>query len=198
MTRYIALVLFALTILLDSCNDKLKLDKNEIEYVEIRKQADTVSLRLTTYQVDDFIDVLSNSKSKGLTKYLPEYTLIIHLNGDSVISYRTSGDLVKKSNDLTYEIGETDYFRTLWLTQAGLSDNWFEYFPIYVNDDELTEKRGKIDQKHLAAIKKVLTHYNHKWTDIRGQLFYEGRIDNELIWNYTTKANDSTWISDRN
>ena len=198
MTRYIALVLFALTILLDSCNNKLILDKNEIEFVEIRKQADTVSLRLTTSQVDDFIDVLSNSTSKGLTKYLPEYILTIHVSGDSLITYRTSGDLVKKSNDLTYEIGEADYFRNLWLTQAGLSDNWFEYFPIYMNDDELAEKRGTIDQKHLEAIKKVLTHYNHKWTDIRGQLFYEGRIDNELMWNYTTKANDSTWILDHN
>jgi hypothetical protein len=61
----------------------------------------------------------------------------------------------------------------------------------------LNEKKGTVDRKHLENVKKILTHYHHNWTDVRGQLFYEGPIDNELLWNYTTKANDSTWISDR-
>ena len=28
-----------------------------------------------------------------------------------------------------------------------------------------------------------------------GQILYEGKIDDELLWNYTTKANDSIWLS---
>lgn len=196
INRHIAFVLISLTVLLDSCSDNLKLDRNEVEYIEIRKQLDTVSLRLTSAQVDDLIDRLNKSNVKGLTKYLPEYTLMLHLKGDSVISYRASRDLIKESDDLTYTIGETDYFRTLWLTQVGLSKNWFKYSPIYKKDDELTEQNTPIDKKQIEAIKKVLTHYNHDWTEIRGQVFYEGKIDKELIWNYTTKANDTVWISE--
>lgn len=194
--RSIAFVLFSLTILLGSCVDKLKLDRNEIEYIEIRKQADTVSLRLTSTQIDDFIDKLNKSTLKGLTKYFPEYTVTLHLKGDSIIAYRTSQNLIKNSDNRTYVIEDTDYFKTLWLNQSGLSNKWFEYFPIYMGDNGLTEHRGTVDREHLENIKKVLTYYNHNWSDIRGQLFYEGLIDTELLWNYTTKANDSTWSSD--
>ncbi len=164
--------------------------------MEIRKQSDTVSLRLTGTQIDGFIDNLNKSSLKGLTKFLPEYTLTLHLKGDSVISYRTSKTLIKQTDDKTYVVGEADYFRTLWFKQAGLSDKWFEYFPIYRSENGLTEKRSTMDREHLENVKKVLTHYNHNWTDIRGQLFYEEQIDKELLWNYTTKANDSAWISD--
>ncbi|MFN7258753.1 MAG: hypothetical protein ACK5TU_02540, partial [Cyclobacteriaceae bacterium] len=115
--------LFLLTILLDSCNDKQKLDRNDVEYIEIQKQADTVSFLLTSAQIDDFIDNLNKSSVKGLTKYLPEYTLKVYIKGDSAISFRTSNNLIKQSDDKTYVIERTDYFRTLWLRQAGLSDN---------------------------------------------------------------------------
>ena len=98
ITRHIAFVLFSLTILLDSCNDKPKFDRNEVEYIEMRKQTDTVSLRLTSTQIDDFIDNLNKSSEKGLTKYLPEYKLTVHLKGDSVISYRTCKDLMVKTS----------------------------------------------------------------------------------------------------
>lgn len=196
ITVHIALVLFSLTILLNSCNDKPGLDRSKVQYIEIRKQADTVSLRLTNAQIDDLIDNINKSRLKGLTKYLPEYTLTLHLPGDSVITYRTSKNLIKQSDDKTYVIEGTDYFKILWLQQAGLSDNWFEYFPIYSSDNGLTEKTGTVDSEHLENVKKVLTYYNYNWTDIRGQLFYEGLIDKELLWNYTTKANDSTWISE--
>ncbi len=187
--------LFLVTILLDSCNENQKLDRNDIDNVEIQKHGDTVSFRLTNVQIDDFVGKLNKSRVKGLTKYLPEYTLRVFLHGDSVISFRTSENLIKQSDDKTYTIKEANYFRTLWLKQAGLSDNWFEYFPIYRDDNGLTEKRGTVDREHIENVKKVLTYYHHNWTDVRGQLFYEGPIDKELVWNYTTKANDSTWIS---
>jgi len=194
--EHIALIFFSLTILLNSCNDKPGLDKNKVEYIEIRKQGDTISLRLTNAQIDDLIDNINKSRLKGLTKYLPEYTLTVHLKNDSVISYGTSKNLIKQSDDKTYVIEKAEFFRALWLKQAGLSDNWFEYFPIIMGDNGLTEKKGTVDRELIENVKKVLTHYNHNWTDIRGQLLYEGPIDKELLWNYTTKANDSGWISD--
>lgn len=198
LTIQSALVLFSLTILLNACTEKHGLVRNKVQYIEIRKQADTVSLRLTNAQIDDLIANINKSRLKGKTKYLPEYTVTLHLQGDSVITYRTSKNLIKQSDDKTYVIEGTDYFKILWLQQAGLSDNWFEYFPIYSSNNGLAEKTGTVDREHLENVKKVLTYYNHNWTDIRGQLFYEGLIDKELLWNYTTKANDSTWISKHN
>lgn len=76
-----------------------------------------------------------------------------------------------------------------------LSDNWIEYLPTYEKQGKFSKDRNPIDNKHYEAIKQVLTYYNYKWKDIRGQIFYQGKIDDELLWNYTMKASDSIWLS---
>ena len=77
-----------------------------------------------------------------------------------------------------------------------MTDDHFEYFPTYNNDDDgkFSTDRNPLTKKHRNAIKQVLAYYNHKWTDIRGQIFYKGKIDEELLWNYTMKADDSSWL----
>jgi hypothetical protein len=176
-------------------NDKQKVDKDNVEFVEIRKQFDTVSLRLTNDQVADFIDNWNDSKPKGPYKYFPEYFLTIHFKGDSSLSYRTSSDLIKQRNDWAYSVGGKEFFKTIWFNQAGLTDDYFEYFPTYFVNDKFSSDKNPLTEKHSNAIKQVLTFYKHMWTDIRGQIFYKDKIDNELLWNYTTKANDSIWLS---
>ncbi|TWI77980.1 hypothetical protein IQ13_4223 [Lacibacter cauensis] len=171
------------------------MDKDYVSYVEIRKQFDTVSLRLTTDQVVDLIDNWNSSSTKGPNKYLPEYFLTIHFKGDSTLSYRTSSDLIKQRSDWAYSVGSKDYFKNIWVKQAGLTDKYFEYYPTYAKEGKFFKDGNPLDKKHCEAIKQVLTYYNHNWTDIRGQIFYEGKIDDELLWNYTTKANDSIWLS---
>ena len=178
-------------------DDKQKVDKSLISYVEIRKQFDTVSLRLTDEQTSDFIDSWNASSAKGPYKFLPEYLLTIQFKGDSSLSYRTNSDLIKQKSDWTYSIGDKDYFKDIWLKQVGLTDDYFEYFPTYTNNDDgkFSTSRAPLTEKHRNALKQVLTYYNHKWTEIRGQIFYKGKITEELLWNYTTKANDSIWLS---
>ena len=178
-----------------SFNGKQKVDKDNVNYIEIRKQFDTVSLRLTTDQLVDFIDNWNSSSPKGSYKYLPEYFLTIHFKGDSTLSYRTSNDLIKQRSDWAYSVGDKEYFKNIWFKQAGLTDKYFEYFPTYEKEGNFSRDRNPLDKKHIEAIKQVLTYYNHKWTDIRGQIFYQEKIDDELLWNYTTKANDSIWLS---
>ena len=191
--------LIIISLFFSSCvshlNDKQKVDKDNVEDVEIRKQFDTVSLRLTTDQVADFIDNWNSSNAKGLYKFLPEYWLTIHFKGDSSLSYRTSSDLIKQRSDWAYSVGDKEYFKSIWFKQAGLTDKYFEYYPTYEKEGKFSKNRNPLDKKHYEGIKQVLTYYNHKWTDIRGQIFYEGTIDDELLWNYTTKANDSIWLS---
>ena len=175
-------------------NDKQKVDKNQVDYIEIRKQFDTVSLRLTTHLASDFIDNWNSSSSKGSSKYFPEYFLTIYFQGDSSLSYRTSNDLIKQKSDWAYSIGDKNYFKSILLKTAGLTGDYFEYFPTYFKDDKFKLDNNPLNEKHRKAIKQVLTYYNHKWTDIRGQIYYKGKIDEELLWNYTTKANDSIWL----
>ena len=62
-----------MTSCVSSFNDKQKVDKDNIDYVEIRKQFDTVSLRLTTEQVADFIDNWNISNPKGKERF---YTVV--------------------------------------------------------------------------------------------------------------------------
>ena len=195
MRQFIIIISLFLISCSSPFNDKQKVDLNNVDYVEIRKQFDTVSLRLTNDQVADLIRNWNNSSPKGTYKYLPEYSLTIHFKGDSLLSYRTSSDLIKQRSDWAYSVGDKKYFKNIWFKQAGLSDNYFEYYPTYFVNDKFSVDKNPLTEKHNSAIKQVLTYYNHKWTDIRGQIFYEGKIDNELLWNYTTKANDSIWLS---
>lgn len=171
------------------------MDKDKVDFVEIRKQLDAVSLRLTTNQVAEFIGNWNSSSPKGPYKYLPEYSLIIHFKGDSTLSYTTNSDLIKQRSDWAYSVGDKDYFKKIWFKQAGLTDKYFEYYLTYEKEGKFFKDRKPLDKKQCEGIKQVLTYYNHKWTDIRGQIFYEGTIDDELLWNYTTKAIDSIWLS---
>ena len=90
---------------------------------------------------------------------------------------------------------EKEYLKKIRFNQAGLTGNYFQYFPTYEKEGKFTKDSNTIDKKHIEAIKNVLNYYNHKWTEFEGQIFYEGKIDDELLWNYTTKANDSIWLS---
>lgn len=195
MRQSLIIISLFLTSCVNSINDKQKVNKDNVDYAEIRKQFDTVSLRLTNDQVADFIDNWNSSSPKGLYKYLPEYSLTIHFKDNSSLSYRASSDLVKQRSDWAYSIGDKDYFKNIWFKQAGLTDKHFEYYPTREKEGKFSKDRNLLDKKHCEGIKQVLTYYNHKWTDIRGQIFYEGTIDDELLWNYTTKANDSIWLS---
>jgi hypothetical protein len=165
-----------------------------IKYVEIQKVNDTVALRLTDDQVKKFINEWNSSTPKGPYKYLSEYVLTVHFKGDSSLSFRTNKNLIKQRSDWAYSVGDKDFFKNIWYKQAGLTEDYFEYFPTYFLKDEYSFDRNPLEDKHRKAIKLVLTYFNHKWTDIRGQIFYKGKIDNELLWNYTTKANDSSWL----
>lgn len=90
---------------------------------------------------------------------------------------------------------EKEYLKKVKFNQVGLADNYFQYFPTYEKEGKFTKDSNTINKKHLEAIKQVLTYYNHKWKEFEGKIFYEGKINDELLWNYTTKVNDSIWLS---
>jgi len=195
MRHSLIIIIFFLTSCIGQTEDKQKINKGEVEYVEIHKPNDTVYLRLTENQMANFIENWNNSNLIDLYKYFPEYFLTVHFKGDSSLSFRTSSDLIKMKGDWAYSVGDKDYFKRIWFDRAGLSNNYFEYFPTYKKDGKISTDPDPLTDKHLKAIKQVLTYYNYKWTEIRGKIFYEGKIDEENLLNFTTKANDSVWLS---
>lgn len=84
MRKSLLIVSLFLTSCVSSFSDKQKVKNANVDYIEIRKRFDTVSLRLTTGQVNDFIDTWNNSNLKGPYKFLPEYCLTIYFKGDSL------------------------------------------------------------------------------------------------------------------
>ena len=68
-------------------------------------------------------------------------------------------------------------------------------FQAYGKEGQFIKDRKPFNKKHFEAIKQVLTYYKYNFKDFNGLVFYEGIITDELLWNYTTKANDSIWLS---
>jgi hypothetical protein len=90
---------------------------------------------------------------------------------------------------------EAEYIKQLSFMKFGLSSNYFQYFPTYEKEGQFIKDRKPFNKKHFEAIKQVLTYYKYNFKDFNGLVFYEGIITDELLWNYTTKANDSIWLS---
>ena len=75
-------ILFISVVILTSCfnsnYEKFSLDKSKIDFIEIRKRVDTVSIRLSENQIDSLIAKLENSEPKQPLYIFAEYYLKIH------------------------------------------------------------------------------------------------------------------------
>lgn len=72
--------------------------------------------------------------------------------------------------------------------------NYVEFKPLYFNGDELVEMSNSFNEKQINNLIDVLDYYGEDYQLIDGKIFIHKKIDKELIWNYTTKANDSIWL----
>ena len=70
MQTHMKYILFISVVILTSCfnsnsnsnYEKFNIDKSEIDFIEIRKRVDTVSMRLSENQIESFIKNLGNSE----------------------------------------------------------------------------------------------------------------------------------------
>ena len=76
-----------------------------------------------------------------------------------------------------------------------LNSSYEQYFPTYFKNDQFTKDTSILTNNHRSAIKSVLTFYDHEWKENNGSIFYKGKLDDELLWNYTTKVNDSLSVA---
>lgn len=72
--------------------------------------------------------------------------------------------------------------------------NYVEFQPIYFNGDELVQISISLNEKQIDNLIQVLDYYGEDYKLIDGKIYIHKKIDKELIWNYTTKSNDSIWL----
>lgn len=164
------------------------MDKSKIDFIEIRKRVDTVSLRLSENQIHSLIAKLENSEPTGPLYVTAEYYLTIHFIDGNIIEYATQQGTVRGNGGLTYIINDKEFYKNLWFEQVGLTKYFHEYFPTYQKEGEIYQVIETLNQENLQSIKNVLSENGHKWIDIRGVLFYEGKISEEQLVDYTTKS----------
>ncbi len=72
--------------------------------------------------------------------------------------------------------------------------DYIEYTPTFSDGNTLYTTKDSLTEKHKKNIQHVFKYYGIPFKVKGRSIFYKGHIDKELIWNYTTKANDSEWI----
>ena len=73
---------------------------------------------------------------------------------------------------------------------------YVEYIPIVFQQDELMDAPNLLSKTHVRNFIHVLKFYNEEWKLQNGKLLVSSNIDREILWNYTTKANDSVWLAE--
>lgn len=79
-----------------------------------------------------------------------------------------------------------------------MENKYVEFYPVIREGDQLVAKKdAPISEELKQHVIQVLEYYDEDY-----RISQEGRIlipaslseDDELIWNYTTKANDPDWL----
>lgn len=80
------------------------------------------------------------------------------------------------------------------LVNSCMSTAYTKYVPIYANGRSFVKCPDSLTEQHQAIIEKVFSYYNISFKKEKDRIFYKGPIEEELLWNYTLKASDSTWL----
>jgi hypothetical protein len=72
--------------------------------------------------------------------------------------------------------------------------NYREYKPVFFNGDELIESTKPITEAQKKNIIQVLKYYKVPFEFQDNKIMIDPFVDKEMIWNYTSKANDSGWL----
>jgi hypothetical protein len=73
-------------------------------------------------------------------------------------------------------------------------DIFKEYIPLTFNGDKIVESRGLISDKHNQNIIHVFKFYDITWKKENNKIYVLKNLNEELLWNFTSKVNDSIWL----
>jgi len=191
--------LFISVLFFITCKDKpqrtLSIDKNTIDSVEIRKQYDSVSLRLSNSQVDSVLIQFQHTVEQHISKGSEQYHITFFFKDGRHVDYKINENYIRALGGYTFRITDKRFFEKLWLVQAGLTDKHIEYFPTYIFSKDTAQQVKRLDAAHLEGIKKVLTYHNHQWAEAHGYVFYLDTLSIKTLFDYTQKAEDRIWLS---
>ena len=83
------------------------------------------------------------------------------------------------------------------LTHSCIGMNQVEFKPVFQIDEKLVEKEPT--EGFYSRLQYVLKFHNEDYSVDEDGIIYINRSlrrDKDLCWNYTTKANDSKWLSE--
>ncbi len=76
-------------------------------------------------------------------------------------------------------------------------DKFVEYRPHYLSDENKYYRESELDSIEFLNTIQVLDYYGEDFKAKNGNVIFITRElseDWELVWNYTTKANDNDWL----
>jgi len=84
----------------------------------------------------------------------------------------------------------------LTLTVACMSNKYVPYRPVIRSQEELVVSDSAVNSEHRENIKRVFDFYSVPYREEDGEILIPADVwqDREMIWNYTTKANDPEWL----
>ena len=82
----------------------------------------------------------------------------------------------------------------LFSCQRSENDIIKQYIPLTFDGDKIVESPGLISDKHNQNIIHVFKYYDITWKKENNRLYVLKNLNEELLWNYTSKANDSIWL----
>ncbi|WP_291135172.1 hypothetical protein [Flavobacterium sp. UBA7663] len=75
-----------------------------------------------------------------------------------------------------------------------VASGYKEYVPQVFDSNGLIEMPTMMTRKHKENVIHVLKYYGADWKVENEKLLVSKKINNEILWNYTSKANDSIWL----
>ena len=101
--------------------EKATINFENVEKIEIKNNPhgqtrENIELKeLTNYQVKALVDKWNKSISIGPCKFGLQYWLFVTLNDGTKRTFRANGQNIKESNDWCYDIGDNQFFRSLYM-----------------------------------------------------------------------------------
>jgi hypothetical protein len=98
-----------------SLHDKKEIKIDSVDFIYLKKnQLDNDSIRINSDQVKIFVNHWNDSKTLGLSKYVPEFYIVAKMTYGSIRTFRTNKNKIKENNDWTFSIGDSMFISSLW------------------------------------------------------------------------------------
>ncbi len=77
---------------------------------------------------------------------------------------------------------------------------YVQFYPVKFNTQDYLISEENPSTQFYNNLEKVLNHYGEDFKNEEGVIYIKNKMlrDKELLHNYTKKANDSIWLSNKN